>query len=93
MLHIPDRFSKFTGYNDYRKKKMKEPRLSAESLHLHIEQLSTILMQPWLSAKKFFVIRTDVEKLVEALHRYRKHLITQNEKVKLQQAVRETPAI
>ena len=91
-FHMPDQCSKFTGYNDYKKKKMKEPRLSAESLHLHIEQLSTILMQPWLSAKKFCVLHNDVEKLVDALHHYRKHLITQYEKVKLQQAVRETPA-
>ena len=56
---------------------MKEPHLSAESLHIHIEGLSAILKQPWLSTIKNCVIRNDVEKVEDSLRCYRKHLITQ----------------
>ena len=36
-----------------KRKKMKEPRLSAEALHLHVQELSTVLIQPWFSANRF----------------------------------------
>ena len=62
-MHIPDRFCSFTRYNDFKWKREKEPHLSAEGLHQHIEQFSIILMQPWLSAKRFDVICGDVEQL------------------------------
>ena len=71
---MEDRFSSCTGYNDFKQRREKEPHLSAECLHQHIEQLSIILIQPWLSAKKFDVICGDVENLVDTLHSYRNYL-------------------
>ena len=72
----------YRGYND---KKEKEPQLSSDGLQQHIERLSGILMQPWMSGKRFEVIRGDVEKLVDALHKYREYLVSQCEKVKSRQ--------
>ena len=31
-IHLPDRFSVYQGYNDFKKRKEKEPRLSCEDL-------------------------------------------------------------
>ena len=41
-MHIPDHFSSYTGYKDFKRKREKEAHLSAEGLHQHIEQLSII---------------------------------------------------
>ena len=81
-IHLPDRFSMYRGYNDFKKKKEKEPRLSKEGLEQHIQQLSTILMQPWMSSKRFEVIRKDVDKLVNSLHAYKEYLLHQCDRVK-----------
>ena len=67
-IHLPDQFAVYKGYNDFKKK---EPRLSADGLQQHIEQLSDILMQPGISSKRFDVIRADVEELTIALQKYR----------------------
>lgn len=84
-IHLPDRFSMYRGYNDFKKKKEKEPRLSKEGLEQHIQQLSTILMQPWMSSKRFEVIRKDVDKLVDSLHAYKEYLLHQCDRVKSHQ--------
>ena len=90
-MHIPDCFSSYTRYNDFKRKREEEPHLSVMGLHQHIEQLSIILMQPWLSAKKFDVIRGDVENLVDILHSYRKYLTSKCQKMKLHQQLEATP--
>ena len=84
-IHIPEIFLAFRGYNDYKKKKEKEPQLSSESLKHHYDVLSGILMQPWIAQKRYDVIRKNVENLVEALHKYNSYLNSQCEKMKSQQ--------
>ena len=84
-IHLPDCFSVYQGYNDYKKKKEKEPRLSKEGLEQHIQQLSHLLMQPWMSSKRFEVIYKDVEKLVDSLHAYKQYLCHQCDRVKSHQ--------
>ena len=79
-IHLPDRFAVYKGYNDLKKKKEKEPRFSSDGLQQRIEQLSGILMQPWISSKRFEVIRADVEKLTVALQKYREYLVSQCKK-------------
>lgn len=86
---IPERFSVYTGYNDFRRKKEKEPRLSTEGLEQHIGQLSSLLMQPWMTGKRFEAICSDIEKLVDALHAYKSYLISQCSRVRLQQQAPE----
>ena len=92
-IHLPDRFSAYRGYNDFKKKKEKEPRLLADGLQHHLDQLSGVLMQPWMSGKRFEVIRGDVEKLVDALHKYREYLVSQCEKVQYHQQLLEPPSV
>ena len=72
-IHVPDAFAK-KGYNDWRKKEMKKPRLSCELLHHHESQLSSLLCQPWLARSVFSIVRKDVEGLLEAIHRYVEYL-------------------
>ena len=81
-IYLPDCFSMYKGYNDFKRKKEKEPRLSREGLEQYIQQLSTILMQPWMSSKRFEMIRKDVDKLVDSLHAYKEYLLHQCDRVK-----------
>ena len=72
----------YKGYNDYKKKKEKEPRLSNDGLQQHIEQLNSMLMQPWMLSKRFYLIRTDIEHLLDALCKYKECLVSKNESMK-----------
>ena len=76
-IHLPQRFTAFTGYNDYKKKKEKPPRMSSEDLNFHIQELSGTLMQPWFAVKRFELLRKDVESLVESLDKYKSYLCEQ----------------
>ena len=91
-IPLPARFASFRGYNDYKKKREKEPQLSAESLQFHVDQLSAGLMQPWIAVKRYDTLRGDVEKLVDALHRYKQYLTSKCEQMKLSQQVQEKPS-
>ena len=82
-LHIPHRFSSFTGYNDFKKKKQKPPHISSEELTFHVQELSSVLMQPWFGAKRFELLRKDVEHLVDSMEKYKSYLCVHTEKVKL----------
>jgi len=84
-IHVPDLFSMYKGYNDFKRKKEKEPRLSVDGLKLHIEQLSDVLIQPWMSNKRFDTVRHSIENLVAAMHAYKQYLVLQCEKVKAHQ--------
>ena len=85
-IHIPERFCCFTGYNDYKKKKkQKPPRISSEEIHFHIQELSSILMQPWFTVKRFELLRNDIESLVDSLEKYKHYLCEHTEKVKSHQ--------
>ena len=81
-IHILERFMIYKGHNDCKKKKEKEPRLSNDGLQQHIEQLNSMLMQPWMSSKRFYLIRTDIEHLLDALCKYKEYLVSKNESMK-----------
>lgn len=85
-ITLPKNFLQFQGYNDYRRKKEKEPRLSSKDLGQHIDSLSSTLQQPWFAAKTFDTLRDDVEKLVEALIKYKDYLTSQCSSVKERQS-------
>ena len=59
--HLPVAFAKFEGYNDWKKKKMKKPRLSCELLQHHESKLSSLLSQPWLARLVFAAVRKDLK--------------------------------
>ena len=89
-ITLPTNFMAFQGYNDFRRKKQKEPQLSTEELTHHIDELSGVLMQPWFAAKQFVAVRADIEQLVHAMHKYQSFLSSQKEKVQArQQAIKE----
>ena len=48
-MKIPTRFESFQGYNDFKKHKKKEPRISSAEINVHVHELSGCLMQPWFS--------------------------------------------
>ena len=53
---------------------MKKPQLMREQLQQHESKLCSLLGQPWLARKLFSSVRSDIEALVEAIHRYREYL-------------------
>ena len=79
---IPDHFSQFQRYNDFKRKKEKEPRLSVSGLDEHIKCLSELLMQPWFTCRVFDVLRQDVEKLVESMSKYKLYLTSKCAQIK-----------
>ena len=81
-IHLPERFLRYNGYNDFKRKKEKEPRLSNEGIKQHIEQLNSMLMQPWMSSKRFDLIPADIEYFLDALCKYKDYLISKNEIMK-----------
>ena len=82
-MKLPMRFSSFQGYNDYKRKKEREPRLSARELNHHVELLSEMLMQPWFFHACFKSIRNDVSELTDVMHQYATYLLEKNERSKI----------
>lgn len=80
-IKIPSRFEAFQGYNDFKKNKKKEPRLSSVELNVHIHALSESLMQPWILVRAFQELREDIEALVDALKKYSDYLAAQTKQV------------
>ena len=81
-IHIPSMFESFHGYNDYKRKKEKEPRLSADTLNSYVQDLSECIMQPWLHNKVFAPLKQPVEALVEAMNGYLQYLKHKNSDMK-----------
>lgn len=73
-IHFPNRLSHFTGYNDWRSKKVKQPQVSREGLTQHIDVLSDSLLCPWMNRAAFKPVLEDVHNLVACMHKYRSHL-------------------
>ena len=80
-IKLPDNFSRFQGYNDFRRKREKEPHLSVPELEEHIKSLSESLMQPWFASKVFDPLRSDIEILLDALLAYKAYLVSKCSKV------------
>ena len=64
-IHQPTHLGSFEDYNDWKRKKEKEPQLSVSDINHHIQELSGVLMQPWFCKKRFEVLRNEVEVLVD----------------------------
>ena len=81
----------FYRNNDHKKHKEREPRVSSEELNYHIEELSGLLMQPWLSFIRFDKLWRDVENLVSALFKYKRYLTSHAEQTRSRQHSLEPP--
>lgn len=62
------RFARFEGYNDWKKKKMKKPQLSARNLEIQSEILFRMINRPY--TQNWGDIKTDSEKLAVSLSTY-----------------------
>ena len=78
-IHLPPQLGSLEDYNDYRCKKEKEPQLSVSGISIHVQELSGALMQPWFHHRRFELLRTEVEMLVEGLQKYCEYLKGRNE--------------
>ena len=73
-IHLPSGSANFTGYNDWKKKRIKKPRLSCEDLQQHEEKPSSLLSQSWFVRKLFVSVRSDTERLLCGIHQYKEYL-------------------
>ena len=67
-------------------KKIKKPQLSVESLNLHLEQLTSLLNQPWLFSPSFKQLRETIDALADAFNTYRAYLKQQSNAYAINQA-------
>ena len=81
-IQLPLAFTIFTGYNDWKRKKIKKTRLSNEDLKQHEDKLSSLLSQPWFARKVFESVRLDTEGLLHAIHKYSEYLKQQTSTIK-----------
>ena len=56
-LRIHKELSHLSGYNDWQRKKIKKPQLSASGLDGYIESLSRLVSQPWLARAEYSLLR------------------------------------
>ena len=73
-IKLPAPFNKFQGYNDYKRKKERKPRLSQEGLSRHVQALSNFLSQAWFTRGRYMVLHGKVEEIVESMRKYEQYL-------------------
>ena len=73
-ITLPGMFLKFNGYNDYKRKKEKKPKLSQLGLNHHVQQLSDFLSQPWFCRSIYSELCDVTEQLVEGMRKYELYL-------------------
>ena len=78
-IRLPEAFKRFQGFNEYQKNRKSKPRMSAEKLTQHSQELAGLLMLPSLSASNCIKLRADIEALSNALHAYSTYLNQHNE--------------
>ena len=89
---LPSMFSDFQGFNDWQRKKQKKPQLSQDILEKHIALLSDYLLQPWFCNPRWQILRSAIDQLVGAMHKYKEYLDTHNEHMK-QVHIQQSPII
>ena len=67
---IPIPFTKYQGFNDYRKNHKSKPYIQATELHAHIGSLISTLCMPWILKTKNSQFRRSVSTVVEFMNSY-----------------------
>ena len=80
-VHMPVRFARFRGCNDFRQQKRKVTQLFSSVLNDPVQELSGLVMQPWFALDMFNELRNDIEQLADCLKVYEDYLIAQSCKV------------
>ena len=73
---VPDLFSSFSGYNDFKRKKIKAGQLSQVELESHAGALFGLLNKPYMKLSFFSNVVTDIQLLSDCLSSYAEHLKT-----------------
>ena len=81
-IHLPDEVADLQGFNDWQRKKIKQPAMSSANLDGHIQSLSRTLTQPWLAKREYAQLKSLTEKIVVCMHDYKVYLDQKNEMVK-----------
>ena len=71
---VPDLFSAFSGYNDFKRKKVKAGQLSQTDLDSHAGALFGLLNKPYMRLSFFANVVTDIQLLADCLSSYAEHL-------------------
>ena len=79
-ITLPGMFLKFNGYNYYKRKKEKKPKLSQLGLNHHVQQLSDFLSQPWFCRSIYSELRDVTEQLVEGMRKYELYIRENSER-------------
>ena len=77
-IRLPKEVGVLQGYNDWRKKKMKEARISSSGLDGPVQSLSRTLFQPWLAKREYTELRSLTEGITDAMHKYKEYLDQKN---------------
>ena len=78
---IPDPFKKYTGYNDFKRKKTKCNPLSSKDLDFHSDALFSLLTKPYTSSSdSWCTAANNIKQLAVCLSSYSKYLEKQAEK-------------
>jgi hypothetical protein len=81
VMGVPPAFDKYVGYNDIKRKKVKELPLSAMQLHSHSQALYSLLLKPVVnSSASWKKAGEDIKQLADCLAAYVNYLNDQSEK-------------
>ena len=85
---VPEAFTNFDGYNDFKRKKLKSASMSSQELNSHGQALYSLLMKPIIgSSPAWEQAKADIKQLAVCLISYKDHLLVQNEVQKTNQAL------
>ena len=80
-IHLPEKLSNFQGFNDWKRKKIKQPVLTVPELKFHIQALSRILSQPWIAKSEYSELKSLIDKLVDGIYKYMNYLMKKNDEM------------
>ena len=78
-LSIPPCFAKFNGFNNWKQKKERQPKLHQVDLDRHVQSLSSILCQPWSHKPHHKTLRSNLVLLVDVMKQYCNYLKQHND--------------
>ncbi|XP_041356083.1 uncharacterized protein LOC121373482 [Gigantopelta aegis] len=81
---VPNRFLKFEGYNDWRKKKSKKPQLHAKDLDIHTQIVFRLTSKPYVHVWNN-ELKNDLNSLAASLSSYASYLKSSNIKQQTRQ--------
>ena len=80
-IHLPKEFSSFQGFNNWKRRKIKQPALTSPELECHVRAPSGILSQPWIAKNEYSELKSLLEKLMDGMHKYMNYLTRKNDEM------------